>query len=107
MVYGSKPYLNVRFRYITELNIGIYSTCRLAVIIALFILKADGISIALIFVIAVNLPQAVVFFALTFLTAVIGVPHFIELARKRESSYCLDLTVHLNNFLAIMLRVRK
>lgn len=62
-----------------------HSTCRLAVVIALFILKTDSIVIALIFVITVNLPQAMVFFTFTFLTAVISIPHFIELARRNDS----------------------
>lgn len=59
----------------------------MAVVIALLILKADSISITLVFIITVNLSYSVILLTFTFLTAVICVPLFIELKRHRESAY--------------------
>lgn len=68
----------------------IYSTCGLAVIISILIWEADGIFIASVFVVAFNLTHPVFFFTLTFLSAMTGVPLFIKLGEKKQSSQGLD-----------------
>lgn len=64
------------------LNVGIYFTCGLAVVIALNILKTDSISITLIFIVTFNLPHTAALLAFTFLNTVIGVPLFTELTKR-------------------------
>lgn len=54
-------------------------TCGLAVIIPILIREADGVVVASVFVIALNLAHPVFFLALAFLPAVAGVPLFVEL----------------------------
>lgn len=63
---------------------GIGCTCGLAVIIAILVREADGVVVASVVVVAFNLTHPVVFLALTFLTAVAGVPLFTELGETND-----------------------
>lgn len=68
-------------------------TCRLAVIIAVVVWKADSIVTAFFLVFAFNHSGVVFPFAFTLLAAVTGVPLFIELQKKKEKLH-LKVCVH-------------
>lgn len=80
-------------RYEIVLNTDIYCTCRLAIVVAIGIWKADSVVTAFFLVFAFNHSRVLFSFALTFLTAVTCVPPFIELARNK-CSCSLDFEVH-------------
>lgn len=81
---GAVPSDSEKIDCVLRAQAGIGCTCGLAVIVAILVREADGVVVASVVVVAFNLTHPVFFLALTFLTAVAGVPLVIELGETNN-----------------------